>query len=82
MKKLIFTLFTFCLLYVNSNAQYCGNSGPTICTVSGNLNKPGLSPPSDSLPPVVNGTITNTVIQFKNFDTIRFGGQLLTIAQV
>ena len=82
MKKVIFTLFTFCLLATTTNAQYCGSSGTSVCTPSGNLNKPGLSPPSDSLPSVVNGTINNTVIQFKNFDTIRFAGQLLTITSL
>lgn len=83
MKKVIFTLFSFCLLYLNSNAQYCGNtgagSGPSQCTPSGLLTKPGLAPLSDSLPPMVNGVVSTTVIQFQNFDTIRFGGQLLTV---
>ena len=82
MKKLIFTLFSFCLLYLNSNAQYCGHtgagSGPSQCSPAG-LTKPGLSPVSDSLPVLINGTVSTTVIQFQNFDTIRFGGQLLTV---
>jgi hypothetical protein len=83
MKKVIFTLFSFCLLVLNSNAQYCGNtgspSGPSNCTPSGTLVKPGLAPVSDSLPPLVNGVLSTTVIQFKNFDTITFGGQNLTV---
>jgi hypothetical protein len=83
MKKVIFTLFSFCLLSVGANAQYCGNlgnpSGQGQCTPSGTLTEPGLSPASDSLPPVNNGEVSTTVIQFKNFDTITFGGQLLTI---
>ncbi len=83
MKKVIFTLFSFCLLYVNSNAQYCGNtgagSGPNQCTPSGTLTEPGLSPNSDSLPPLINGVASTSIIQFKNFDTIAFGGQTLTI---
>ena len=79
MKKVIFTLFSFCLLYVSSNAQYCGSSGSSQCTPSGALTKPGLSPTSDSVAPVVNGTISTIVIQFKNFDTIAFGGSVLTI---
>ena len=74
MKKLIFTLFSFCLLATTTNAQYCGNSGSTICLASGNLTKPGLSPASDSLPSVINGVISTTVIQFKNFDTIKNPG--------
>lgn len=79
MKKVIFTLLSFGLLYLNSNAQYCGGSGTSQCTPSGTLVRPGLDPVSDSLPPVINGVTSTTVIQFKNFDTIRFGGQLLTI---
>ena len=83
MKKVIFTLFSFCLLTATINAQYCGNtgagSGPTQCTPSGTLNHPGLEPPSDSLNPLINGQISTTVIQFKNFDTITFGGQHLTV---
>ncbi|HLP21762.1 MAG TPA: T9SS type A sorting domain-containing protein [Chitinophagales bacterium] len=83
MKKVIFTLFSFCLLTLGANAQYCGNlgnpSGPNQCQPSGMLDKPGLSPASDSLPAVNNGEISTTVIQFKNFDTIAFGGQTLTI---
>jgi hypothetical protein len=86
MKKVIFTLFSFCLLYVNSNAQYCGHtgagSGSSQCTPSGALTKPGLAPVSDSLPPLVNGTISSTVIQFKNFDTITFGGQTLKVQSI
>jgi len=78
MKKIIFTLLSFSLLYFNSNAQYCGNSGPTVCTPTGQMSEPGLSPVSDSLAPVVNGTFANTIIQFKNYDTITFAGQLLT----
>src|ERR1043165_2037584 len=83
MKKIIFSLVSFCMMYATSNAQYCGHtgpgSGPTQCTPSGAMTKPGLSPTSDSLPPLINGMQSTTVIQFKNFDTIRFGGQLLTV---
>ena len=83
MKKVIFTLFSFCLLYVNTNAQYCGHtgspSGSSQCSPSGLLTEPGLSPVSDSMPPVINGTSAPTTIQFKNFDTITFAGQVLKI---
>lgn len=83
MKKVIFTLMTFGALYFNASAQYCGSSnpsGPNQCSPSGALTKPGLSPSTDSLPPAVNGTAYTTVIQFKNFDTIRAFGNLLTIS--
>lgn len=84
MKKVIFTLVSLCMLTAGAYAQYCGHtgspSGPSQCTPSGTLTKPGLSPASyDSLPPVNNGEVSTTVIQFKNFDTITFGGQVLTI---
>src|SRR5687768_2401444 len=81
MKKIIFTLLSFGLLYFNSSAQYCTSnpSQPNQCTVSGTLTDPGLDPASDSLPPVINGTTSTTIIQFLNFDTIRFGGILQTI---
>jgi hypothetical protein len=78
MKKVIFTLFSATMLFA-ANAQYCGNSGSSVCTPSGTLTQPGLSPTSDSLPSVVNGTTPNTVIQFKNFNTFAFGGQTVTV---
>ncbi|HWB64774.1 MAG TPA: T9SS type A sorting domain-containing protein [Chitinophagales bacterium] len=84
MKKIIFTLLAFTGLYLQSNAQYCGThggdaSGPNVCVPADTATKPGLAPLPDSLPPVVNGISQSTVIQFENFDTIRFNGILLTI---
>lgn len=79
MKKVIFTLFSATMLFAGANAQYCGNSGSSVCTASGTLTEPGMSPASDSLASVVNGTAPNTVIQFKNFDTFAFGGQTVTV---
>jgi len=83
MKKVIFTLLTFSALCFNASAQYCGSSspsGPNQCSPSGLLTKPGLQPSTDSLPPVINALPVTTVIQFKNFDTIRAFGNLLTIS--
>ncbi len=60
-------------------AQYCGNSGSSQCNPAGIMTKPGLAPTPDSLPPFVNGVISSTVIQFKNFDTARYQGNLITI---
>lgn len=82
MKKVIFTLLTFSALSFNASAQYCGTSnpsGPNQCSPSGTLDKPGLKPDTDSLPPVINAQAVTTVIQFKNFDTLRAFGNLLTI---
>lgn len=70
MKKVIFTLFTICVFHIGANAQACGNSGSGVCNPSGLLTQPGLSPTPDSLPPVLNGVQANTVIQFKNYDTV------------
>lgn len=82
MKKVIFTLFSATMLFVGANAQYCGGSGSSVCTPSGTLTEPGLSPNSDSLPSVVNGTTPNTVIQFKNFDKFTFGGAEVTVSSL
>ncbi len=79
MKKVIFTLFSATVMYFGAQAQYCGNSGTSVCSPSGTMTKPGLSPASDSLPSVINGLDANTTIQFKNFDTITFSGQVVTI---
>jgi len=79
MKKVIFTLLSVSMLYVGANAQYCGNSGSSVCSSSGLLTEPGLSPKSDSLAPVVNGTQPNTVIQFKNFNQATAGGTTITV---
>ena len=85
MKKVIFTLLTFSALCFNANAQYCGASNPSgqsQCSPSGLLTKPGLQPSTDSLPSAVNGYSYTSPIQFKNFDTIRAFGNLLTIVSL
>lgn len=60
-----------------SNA--CGTSGSTICSPSGTLTQPGFSPASQNLPPFVNGQASNTVIQFRSFNNIVFGGQSVAV---
>ena len=77
MKKVIFTLSLFCIIAV-ANAQYCGGSGPSVCQPQ-ILTKPGLSPVSDSLAPVIDDVPTTTIIEFQNYDTLTFGGQVLTM---
>lgn len=79
MKKVIFTLFSAALLINSASAQYCGNSGTSVCTPSGTQTEPGLSPNSEDLPPVENGVATTTVIQFKNFNTFNLAGQTVTV---
>jgi len=79
MKKLIFTLISATFVYVNADAQACGNSGNGVCTPSGTLTEPGLAPNSTDLASVING-VTNTVdIQFKNFDKFLYNGINITI---
>ena len=82
MKKVIFTLFSATMLFAGANAQYCGGSGPNVCTPTGTLTEPGLSPASDSLPSVVNCSSPNTTIQFKNFNKFTFGGAEVTVASL
>ncbi len=78
MKKIL--LFTTCFILVFSvSAQYCGNSGSSQCTASGAVLQPGLSPMSDSLPPFVNNVASTTVIEFRNFNTVFFGGGQFTL---
>jgi Secretion system C-terminal sorting domain len=84
MKKLIFTLLTFCAIYVQTNAQYvnayCGNSGPNVCNAANDtINKPGLAPLADSLAPVYLGENVSETIQFENYDTTSFAGSVVTI---
>lgn len=78
MKKVIFTLIAGAFM-ISANAQYCGGSGPSVCTPSGTLTEPGLSPNSMDLPAVVNGADANTTIQFKNFDQFNYSGVDITI---
>jgi len=86
MKKLIFTLSIITALAIqsfgqanNTNNMCAGGSGPQVCTPSTTLVNPGLSPLADSLPPVVDGVLTTSVIEFKNYDTTSFGGTTVTI---
>lgn len=79
MKKLFFTLISTTLIYVNADAQACGNSGSGVCNPTGQMTEPGLAPDSDSLASVVNGVTQTVDIQFKNFDTFVYQGINITI---
>jgi hypothetical protein len=78
------TLLSAAILAIHFlSAQYCGNSGPGICTPQ-TQTQPGLFPLSPEQPPFINGQVANTVIEFENFDTVYFDGssfvlQTLTI---
>ncbi len=78
MKKLFLTLVTAITCQFLS-AQYCGPSGPSICSPSGGFLPTGFNPSSENQPPLINGDVSSTVIHFQNFDTITFAGQSLKI---
>ncbi len=71
--KLILSLF-FAIATQISWAQYCGSSGPTVCTGGTNLTLPGFSPTYDSLPCVERGVYYDQVIQVKVPPTVTSGG--------
>ncbi|HLP49806.1 MAG TPA: T9SS type A sorting domain-containing protein [Chitinophagales bacterium] len=81
MKKLLPGIFAIVLFYSTSYSQYCGHtgnpSGVSQCTSTGALTQPGFTPNED-IPCINRSQFTNIVLDFKNFDTIRFGGQTLT----
>src|ERR1039458_1026053 len=74
MKKIIFAMLTVScsLFYYSSNAQYCGNSVPSVCTPNPNQG-PGFENP-DSIPCVVRGQATSTTISFKMYTIFNFLG--------
>jgi hypothetical protein len=53
-------MFTFSSFH--SNAQYCGNSGPSVCTPQGGLTAEGFYPSDTALPCVVDGQAFNQVV--------------------
>jgi hypothetical protein len=81
MKKIATSLF-LAMTIVHLSAQYCGNSGPSICTPPANLGAAGLYPIPANLSPLINGLVSSTVIDFQNFDTVEFDNQLLHINSV
>jgi hypothetical protein len=83
------SLLCFVILFLSFSptfSQYCGHlgnpSGPSQCSPTGTFTQPGLHPSASNLPSLINGAVSTTVIEFQNFDTIRFGGQLLTVQSV
>ena len=79
MKKVIFTILSVAFMFSAANAQYCGPSGTSVCSPSGTLAEPGLVPKPDSLPAVVVGQYTQSIIQFKNFDQVTVSGNTAAI---
>ena len=76
----IYTLILLMLFSIGFvTAQYCGNSGSNVCTPSGTLTQPGLSPASQNFPELINGIASVSSLQFKNFNQLQFGGQTVTV---
>lgn len=69
-------LLSFFMVVAITNAEaQC----PTCVVDFGALTEPGLSPDPDSIPCIEQGVGYSQTVQFFNFDTISFSGQLLTI---
>ena len=64
LQKIFTTLLLVAMVHL-AQAQYCGNSGPSICTAGTNLTAAGFSPPADSCPCAIQGVPYNQVIQVK-----------------
>ena len=78
MKRIVNILFLVSLFFASS-AQYCGTSDSAACVATGMPVNPGLYPPTDSFPAFLNNFLTSATIQFRNFDTILFGNEVLPV---
>jgi hypothetical protein len=65
-----------------AHAQYCGNSGPSVCTAGNNLTQPGFSPPSDSVPCAIQGVAYSQVVQVKVPTTVMYNGSSYTLNRI
>src|SRR5689334_12870466 len=61
------------------SAQYCGTPGQ--CSPSGTLTRGGFMPNED-IPCALRAQNVSVVIQFKNFDTTRYQGNLVTVVKL
>ena len=78
MKKLSIILFFVCI-YRCVSAQYCGSPDTLGCNSLSIPDSVGLYPSPDSFPPLLNNFLTAATIQFRNFDTLLFGSQVLPV---
>ena len=79
MKKVIFTLSIFGALAINATAQLC-SPNTVSCTPPAPTGTPGLSPTSDQLPCVPQGTaITPVVINFENYTSNPLTGPITSL---
>ncbi|MBL7799827.1 MAG: T9SS type A sorting domain-containing protein [Chitinophagales bacterium] len=77
MKKLYLFLLVFLFSHV-IHAQYCGNSGPLVCSQTGTMTQPSLSPSSSQLTPLSNGQLSSVTIQIMAPDSLRSIGVEVT----
>ena len=85
MKKFtLVSLILFCIsLGQHVSAQYCGNSGSSICsTANSPLTAEGFYPSEQSLPCVVDGQFYDTVIQIRTPPTVSSGGSSYTLSYI
>ena len=54
------------------SAQYCGTSDPSQCMSPGLLTSPGFEPYTQ-ITPIINDTVSTTIIEFMSSDTLSFG---------
>lgn len=78
MKKLAVIIFSVSIFQWVS-AQHCDSVVSFVCASSAVPDSPGLYPPADSFPSFYNHFLTSAVIQFRNFDTILFGNEVLPV---
>ncbi len=73
--------FSFLLLsfFYYTNAQYCGGSGPTVCTAPSALPMVGFYPPADSLPCATIGVPFDQTVSFLAPPTVTQGGTTYTL---
>lgn len=82
MKKLLPIALTFFVSYIvtfPASAQYCGGSGPSVCTAPPTLPGVGFYPPYDSLPCAVIDSAYNEVINFMAPTTVTQGTNTYTL---
>ena len=75
MKRLLLTALVICSAQFLSG-QYCGVSDTSQCTSPGLLTSSGFEP-ANQVPPVINDSTTNIVIEYLGGDTITFNNQTL-----
>lgn len=68
----------FAMLSMHAVAQYCGNSGASVCNPNPSFTGAGF-PNANEIPCIVQGEITQLVIPFNFNSQFVFGGQTVTV---